>query len=214
MGFRVEGLGLRVWRLRLSCWGWGYGLKVWYSSCRVWAFQVQGLDLGLGSRVEDSILRAWVAPDQRPPRASTRSKGLGFTCHFLCLWEGCRESRRCSRVTYPESCITKYTSTRRLMFWGLGCRDAMHRPSAPRERPCTLRGFEFQASSVCSQGSVLRCPLRTLWGTSTPDIRGNVTISRKTPKKIGPILCSKYFPEVICLAPGQRPPQAGARTLG
>ena len=28
---------------------------------------------------------------------------------YIC-WEGCRESRRCSRDTYPESCITKYTS--------------------------------------------------------------------------------------------------------
>ena len=29
-------------------------------------------------------------------------------------WEGYRESRRCSRDTYPESYITKYTSIRRL----------------------------------------------------------------------------------------------------
>ena len=29
------------------------------------------------------------------------------------LWKGYRESRRCSRDTYPESCITKYTSIRR-----------------------------------------------------------------------------------------------------
>ena len=28
-------------------------------------------------------------------------------------WEGCRESRRCSRDIYPESYITKYTSIRR-----------------------------------------------------------------------------------------------------
>ena len=28
-------------------------------------------------------------------------------------WEGCRESRRCSRDTYPETYITKYTSMRR-----------------------------------------------------------------------------------------------------
>ena len=28
-------------------------------------------------------------------------------------WEGYHESRRCSRDTYPESYITKYTSTRR-----------------------------------------------------------------------------------------------------
>jgi len=29
------------------------------------------------------------------------------------LWEGYHESRRCSRDTYPESYITKYTSIRR-----------------------------------------------------------------------------------------------------
>jgi len=29
------------------------------------------------------------------------------------VWEGCRESRRCSRNTYPESYITQYTSIRR-----------------------------------------------------------------------------------------------------
>ena len=32
----------------------------------------------------------------------------------ISFWEGCRESRRCSRDTYPESHITKYTSIRRL----------------------------------------------------------------------------------------------------
>ena len=34
------------------------------------------------------------------------------------VWEGCRESRRCSRDTYPESYTTKYTSIRRLHRWG------------------------------------------------------------------------------------------------
>ena len=33
------------------------------------------------------------------------------------LWEGCRESRRCSRDTYPESYITKYTSTRGILVY-------------------------------------------------------------------------------------------------
>ena len=37
-----------------------------------------------------------------------------FTCVVDRLWEGCRESRRCSRDTYPESYITKYTIIRRL----------------------------------------------------------------------------------------------------
>ena len=36
---------------------------------------------------------------------------------------GYHESRRCSRDTYPESCITQFTSIRRL----LAIRD-MHRP--------------------------------------------------------------------------------------
>jgi len=38
------------------------------------------------------------------------------------LWEGCRESKRGSMDTYPESYITKYTSIRRKhdqRFWGL-----------------------------------------------------------------------------------------------
>ena len=39
------------------------------------------------------------------------------------LWEGYHERRRCSRDTYPESCITKYTSVRRLFS-----RDRHHDP--------------------------------------------------------------------------------------
>ena len=34
-------------------------------------------------------------------------------CIRLNFWEGYHESRRCSRDTYPESYITKYTSIRR-----------------------------------------------------------------------------------------------------
>ena len=44
------------------------------------------------------------------------------------LWEGCRESRRCSRDTYPESYVTKYTSIRRsnhVGFQGLESRDTI-----------------------------------------------------------------------------------------
>jgi len=37
--------------------------------------------------------------------------GLSF------IWQGCRESRRCSRDTYPKSYITKYTSIRRSSCW-------------------------------------------------------------------------------------------------
>jgi len=36
-----------------------------------------------------------------------------ITSGMIDSWEGYRESRRCSRDTYPESYITKYTCTRR-----------------------------------------------------------------------------------------------------
>ena len=36
------------------------------------------------------------------------------------LWEGYHESRRCSRDTYPESYITKFTSIRRVTKPGGG----------------------------------------------------------------------------------------------
>ena len=39
------------------------------------------------------------------------------------LWEGYHESRRCSRDTYPESCIIKYNSIRKTMQT-LGCHRA------------------------------------------------------------------------------------------
>ena len=37
------------------------------------------------------------------------------------LWEGCRESRRCSRDTYPESYITEFTCIRRKISFLLAC---------------------------------------------------------------------------------------------
>jgi len=40
-------------------------------------------------------------------------KSVNFGAVVDSGWEGCRESRRCSRDTYPESYITKYTSIRR-----------------------------------------------------------------------------------------------------
>ena len=43
-------------------------------------------------------------PEARNPKHEIIDSGL---------WEGCRESRRCSRDTCPESYITKYTSVRR-----------------------------------------------------------------------------------------------------
>jgi len=35
--------------------------------------------------------------------------GLVGSTHFHAFWEGYSESSRCSRDTYPESYITKYT---------------------------------------------------------------------------------------------------------
>ena len=42
-------------------------------------------------------------------------------------WEGCRDSRRCSRDTYPESYITKYTSIKG------GWRSDVEPPSVSQE---------------------------------------------------------------------------------
>jgi len=36
-----------------------------------------------------------------------------YMTEYTLVWEGYRESRRCSRDNYPESYITKYTSIRR-----------------------------------------------------------------------------------------------------
>ena len=48
---------------------------------------------------------------------SRPGSGPGFQSKILdghrVGWEGCRESRRCLRDTYPESYITKYTRMRR-----------------------------------------------------------------------------------------------------
>jgi len=56
-------------------------------------------------------------PDPGSPRISSRRVAGGDRLRAGWLnefWEGCRESRRCSRDTYPDSYITKYTSIRRV----------------------------------------------------------------------------------------------------
>ena len=40
-------------------------------------------------------------------------RGLAFKAHSPVRWKGYLESRRCSRDTYPESYIIKYTGIRR-----------------------------------------------------------------------------------------------------
>ena len=63
------------------------------------------------------------------------------------LWEGCRESRRCSRDTYPESYIAKYTSIRREN----GTRHSAFAPPAPEvndsEGFFSSHGFYLSANS-------------------------------------------------------------------
>jgi len=68
----------------------------------------------------DDIFTVWPRPSTTP-------------CPCDHLWEGCRESRRCSRDTYPESYITKYTSIRRLNSPGAPKR-LPPAPAAPIER--------------------------------------------------------------------------------
>jgi len=48
-----------------------------------------------------------------PREAERRTQTLYSSSSKVDSWEGCRESRRCPRDTYPVSYITKYTSIRR-----------------------------------------------------------------------------------------------------
>jgi len=61
-----------------------------------------------------------VSPKKFTPRSDHIINGKACVANVLgerpflkrIVWEGCRESRRYSRDTYPESYITKYTSIR------------------------------------------------------------------------------------------------------
>jgi len=91
--------------------GWGLGLRFpWYMT----SYTTEASTLpkaicrsdGEGFRVQGS---------------GSKSQGSGFsfeTRDGLC--EGCRESRTCSRDTYPELYITKYTSVR-IETFRVGC---------------------------------------------------------------------------------------------
>ena len=97
----VSGFGFRVWRYRSFS-----------ATPRIWSF--------------------WAFAREKAFAAITPITCLGVVDSGLAGstdldWEGCRESRRCSMDTYPESYITKYTSIRRLRFscsgsggWELG----------------------------------------------------------------------------------------------
>ena len=79
----------------------------------------------------------------------------GFS--FITSWEGCRESRRCSRDTYPESYITKYTK--------IMCRPFMYRPCMYRSfmcrpfmcRPFICRPFMCREESLAASVRQARC---------------------------------------------------------
>jgi len=51
-------------------------------------------------------------------------------------WEGCRESRRCSRDTYPDSYVTRYTSIRRK-------RARAHHIGEPKQTATELSVYSF-----------------------------------------------------------------------
>ena len=78
----------------------------------MWGFrfgiQVLGF-VSVGSRVQGVI--------NVECRVQGSTLELGVHTHVGPLWKGYHESTKCSRNTYPESHITKYTSIRRL---GLG----------------------------------------------------------------------------------------------
>ena len=69
------------------------------------------------------------------------------------LRQGCRESRRCSRDTYPESHITKYASIRRVKVW------------CCRGRASTLSSSVCLSSLELGDSKVYEPQIRALLGT-------------------------------------------------
>ena len=132
LGFGVWGLGLRVDGLGF----WVQGLEL---TRRLLQRDVQGVVLDEFKPFSGTKNTSWriiikISYESTIPFlvqiTSWRIEGLSYefnTQHLfryqidrLRVWEGYRESRRCSRDTrrcsrdtYPQSCITKYTSIRR-----------------------------------------------------------------------------------------------------
>jgi len=90
-------------------------------------------------------------------------------------WEGCRERRRCSRVTYSESYITKYTSVRR-KSWN-------NHTEKWRALTCIIDGLSWGAGYVALEAPGEGCrrdllhSLKHIWnrqnlGTNTQKNRG------------------------------------------
>jgi len=72
---------------------------------------------GFDAKPAIKILHSYLAhPDCIPPGKNNYKIANKSRVHTLAgpLWEGYRESRICSRDTYPESYIPKYTSIRRI----------------------------------------------------------------------------------------------------
>ena len=87
------------------------------TSCRIdRGHQAREHPPGQGRRGQD--LRFWMRPGARCRNYSgVIYSGLACSTNFHSS-EGCRESKRCSRDSYPESYITKYTSIRRsTLLW-------------------------------------------------------------------------------------------------
>ena len=85
--------------------------------------------------------------------------------------EGYRESRRCSRDTHPESCITKYTSIRRSEMCDL-----------------STRGWEFRNVKRFRGGLVFKAHRRLYH--STPGLR----VIKKKKTKVRDSWMSAYLP--------------------
>ena len=104
----------------------GFLLRLLVSGCRVLGPQrvtrVRGTEYLFGSSVRHSGhegLRLMLKPSPCQPKSNLHRPRPKWVSAFDrlrvgYLWKGCRESRRFSRDTYPESNITKYTSIRRL----------------------------------------------------------------------------------------------------
>ena len=89
----------------------------WYKSGGFQAMRSPGLGRARGSHMNQIKSSGDIDPGAAPRSIKDDRLRVGWLNGFAGpLWEGYRESRRCSRDTYPESYITKYTSIRRLTW--------------------------------------------------------------------------------------------------
>ena len=140
------------------------------------------------------------APSPRAPAPSFRRPGM--------IGEGYHESRRCSRDTYPETCITKYTSiprrtpTMRAPSPRVPAPSSL-RPGSPRPLiaiselvPCESRRYVFRVagSARCAQsGDTTPCRM-TVWEYNPACTRG--CIPRRSASREG-----RFVLIAICQGP-------------